>query len=310
MKTWVSAILLFMVLCAGPSLAQDRSEQADERPAPRTNTVASPLIERYILDEIKSLRIEMQELKVKAIQDITDRELQVADKAVSYSNNTVTFFFYVFLGLASILTLLGWNSLKELKQSVSKIAEEEVSRVSQEYEGRLTALEEELQSKGEEILENQREIEKTQTIHALWLQANQVVNPRTKIEVYDRILELDPTDSEVMAYKADAALQLGERDWALSLCNRILEDNPESSLGYYQRACARAGLEDAEGAITDLAQAIDLSETLREPAREEEEFLSLHSNPDFRKLVHLPELVDGEEPAESQKAIRSRSAGE
>ncbi len=297
MRTVLTAFL-FLAAAALSSAGAQTQPAADAQPAPEpvpqvapANTVASPLIERYILDELKALRSDMQNLRVEAIREITDRELDVADKAVGYSNNTVTFFFYVFLGVATILTLFGWNSLKELKNSFAKIAEEEVSRVSKEYEARLTALETELQARGEEILENHRQIEKTQTIRSLWLQSNQASNPRTKIEFYDRILELNPSDTETMAYKADAALQLGERDWALSLCNKILEEYPDSSLAYYQRACARVGLDTTEAVLADLAKAIELSETLRDQARTEEEFNPLFDDPGFRKLVLLPEQM-------------------
>ncbi len=272
---------------------QPPAARAQPRPAPApraappsgTATQVSPLIERYMMDELKALRSELAATRVEMVREITDRELEVAQQVSSVANNTVTFFFYVFAGLSAAFGIWGWQSIRDLKNSVRVAAEAEIERLSEEYETRLTRLEKELQSKGSIIIENQREIERTQTIQALWLQANQTPDPRTKVEVYDRILELAPGDPETMTYKADAALQLGDRDWALSLCNRILEDNPENSQALYQRACAKAGLDDVEGAIADLERAVELTPGLRERAKLEEEFEPLNEHPDFQAIV-------------------------
>ena len=165
------------------------------------------------------------------------------------------------------------------------LANTELQRLSEEFERRLTSLEDELRLKSKVINEHQHEIERTQEIHALWLQANQVTNPRSKIETYDKILELAPGDPEVMAYKADAALQLGDRDWALSLCNRLLAEEPGSANGHYQRACANAGLGFREAALADLQRAIELSESMRQPAWTEEEFEPLRDMPEFNEIL-------------------------
>ncbi|MCC9624713.1 tetratricopeptide repeat protein [Thalassospira sp. MA62] len=247
-----------------------------------------PLMERYVLDELKSLRTDMQGMRAELLREVINRQIEAIDKAISYSSNTVTYFFYFVAAVGALLTMLGWQSLRELKSSVRNLADTELRRLSGEFESRLTTLEEELRSKSKLINEHQHEIERTQTIHALWLQANQVANPRSKIEIYDRILELAPGDPEVMAYKADAALQLGDRDWALSLCNRLLAEEPESANGYYQRACAHAGLGFKDAAIADLARAIELSASMRQPAWTEEEFDSLRDIPEFEALLGDP----------------------
>jgi len=253
---------------------------------PRPAASVSPLIERYMLDELKALRTELSQTRIDIVREVTDRELKVAENVSNIANNTVTFFFYVFAGLGAAFVIWGWRSIRDIKQSALSGAESEITRLSREYEDRLTQLEQDLVSKGEIILQNQREIERTQTIHALWLQANQAPNPRSKIEIYDRLLEYNPGDIETMAYKADAALALGDRDWALSLCNRILEDNPDSGLALYQRACAKAGLGETDAAIIDLDRALQLTPALLEEAQKEEEFVSLAGLTDFDSLIN------------------------
>lgn len=244
-----------------------------------------PLMERYVLDELKNLRTEMQGMRAELLREVVNRQLEAIDKAISYSSNTVTYFFYFVAAVGALLTMLGWQSLRELKSSVRNLANTELQRLSQEFEGRLTSLENELLLKSKLINDHQHEIERTQTIHALWLQANQLGNPRAKIETYDKILELAPGDPEVMAYKADAALQLGDRDWALSLCNRLLAEAPENANGYYQRACANAGLGFKEAALADLQRAVELSDTMRQPAWAEEEFEPLRDMPEFTQIL-------------------------
>ncbi|MBO6771327.1 MULTISPECIES: hypothetical protein [unclassified Thalassospira] len=255
-------------------------------PAERSNM--PPLMERYVLDELKNLRTEMQGMRAELLREVVNRQLEAIDKAISYSSNTVTYFFYFVAAVGALLTMLGWQSLRELKSSVRNLADTELRRLSEEFEARLSSLEDELRLKSKLINEHQHEIERTQTIHALWLQANQLSNPRSKIETYDKILELAPGDPEVMAYKADAALQLGDRDWALSLCNRLLAEEPESANGYYQRACANAGLGFREAALADLQRAVELSESMRQPAWTEEEFEPLRDLPEFADILGDP----------------------
>jgi tetratricopeptide (TPR) repeat protein len=264
---------------------------ADQRASKQQlpNPVVSPFIERYMMDELKALRKELADTRVQLVREVTDRQLRVAETVSNVANNTVTFFFYVFAGLGTAFAFWGWTSIRDLKSTVKVAAEAEIIRLSQEYETRLTALEVDLKSKSKIILENQREFEVAQTVRALWLQSNQAPNPRTKIEYYDQILELAPGDPETMAYKADAALQLGERDWALSLCNRILEENPDSSLALYQRACSWAGLGEFDAAIVDLEKAIELAPGLRDQARTEEEFASLTEHEAFKALIEQSE---------------------
>ena len=276
-----------------PSQVVDlRKIMAEER------TNLPPLMERYLLDEIKSLRTDMQGMRTELMREVVNRQLEAIDKAISYSSNTVTYFFYFVAAVGALLTMLGWQSLRELKSSVRSLADTELRRLSDEFETRLSALEEELRQKSQVINDNQREIERTQSLHAYWLQANQVSNPRAKIEIYDRMLEMSPGDPEVMAYKADAALMLGERDWALSLCNRLLAEAPESANGHYQRACANAGLGFREAALADLQRAVELSDAMRQPAWSEEEFENLRDMPEFAEILGPRSESEGNFPAE------------
>lgn len=274
---------------------ESRSLAQEPRPEAQSEIEKGPVIsqfrENWILSELRTLRQDMMEYRNQMNLLVTDRELEVADKAMGYATNTVTYFFYLIAGAASILALVGWSTIRDLKDNVRVYAEKEMARLTSEYESRLADLERELRRKSLSIAENQEEIERTNDIHSLWLKATKEPTAQAKIELYDRILELRPDDPEALAWKADAALELGEQRWALSLCDRVLEVDEENSHALYQRACAWSGLGEIENALVDLAAAIQTSETLRSHARSEEMFVPL------RELARFEELVGNNEDA-------------
>ena len=285
---WRRWLLLFLLVCGPVGAQQNRAEDPAEGP------VISQFRENWILGELRSLRQDMMEYRNDMNRIVTDRELEVADKAMGYATNTVTYFFYLIAGAASILALVGWSTIRDLKDNIRVYAEKEMSRLTVEYESRLADLEQELRRKSRTITENQEEIERTNEIHSLWLKATKETSYKEKIELYDRILELRPDDPEALAWKADAALELGEQRWALSLCDRVLEVDEDNAHALYQRACAWAGLGETENALRDLRQAVAISEALRQHARAEEMFVPLREMERFQELVGRAE--DDETP--------------
>lgn len=98
-------------------------------------------MERYILDELKSLRQDQQDLERRVTVQITDRELAVADKSMNYANVTVTYFFYIIAGVASLVALVGWQSLREVKHNTREMADKRLNKIAMEYEKKFVALE-------------------------------------------------------------------------------------------------------------------------------------------------------------------------
>jgi tetratricopeptide (TPR) repeat protein len=242
----------------------------------------SPFTERYLLDEVKTLRQMLADHRVEVTEKMTDRELEVADKALMYATDTVTYFFYLIAGASTLLVLIGWNSLREIKERASALANDEIQRITSSYEERLEKLERELHSKSRHIAATQEEIELTNEVHSLWLKASQESSAQNKIAIYDQILGLRPEDVEAITYKADAALLLGQAQWANALANRALTIDPENSHAKYQRACAHAESGYIEEALRDLSEAIETSEALREQAAHD---------PSFEKLRELDEFI-------------------
>ncbi|UJF19955.1 hypothetical protein L0B53_10945 [Vibrio sp. SS-MA-C1-2] len=244
-----------------------------------------PLMERYVLDELKSLRTDQQDLERRLVIEMTDRELAVADKSMNYANVTVTYFFYLIAGAASLIALVGWQSFKEIKINTKKMAEQQLNGITQQYEKKFQALERDLKRKTRIIAENNKEIEIINEIHNLWLRAQNSQTAEQKMEVYDEILVIRPGDLEALTHKADAAMEMREFHWALSLCNRVLDVDNNNAYAYYQRACAYSCLGWEEQAITDLEQAIHFSTSLKELVAEEADFEQLHGNERFEKIL-------------------------
>ncbi len=245
----------------------------------------TPFIELYVLEEMKQLRIDLESQKRELMQEVMDREHSAIDRAVSYSNNTVTYFFYLIAGASSVMLLVGWNSLREIKDRVHTLADEEISKLVSVYEDRLYAIEKQLSQKTQHIEENREEIELTQGIQSLWLRAAQETNASSKIEIYDEILKLRSDDCEALTYKADAVLELGEPQWAASLCLEALKIDPENCHAFYQLACAYTALTCYEDAMKYLSKALSQKESYREDVVCDEALKPLVNDPIFEPFA-------------------------
>ncbi|ABM20405.1 hypothetical protein Q673_17765 [Marinobacter sp. EN3] len=261
------------------------AEDVEESTRTLEKPMYTPFVELYLLEETKALRQEMQNTRAELIEKVVDKELSVADKTMSYATDTVTYFFYLIAGATSILVVIGWNSIRDMRNQLTSLAEKRVNELVVEYEQRLKAIEEQLQQKSEIIHQNQAEIERTNEVHALWLKASQETSQQNKIAAYDQILDLRPDDVEALSYKADAVLEMQEPLWAISLCQRALKLAPDNGHAHYQLACAYAEIGRWEDAVSNLEKAIEISEAYRDDASVDPSFEHLHDHESFRNLV-------------------------
>ncbi|MCK7546433.1 tetratricopeptide repeat protein [Marinobacter koreensis] len=255
----------------------------------------TPFVESYLLQETKDLRREIQNTRAELIEKVVDKELSVADKSMSYATDTVTYFFYLIAGATSILVVIGWNSIRDMRNQLGSVAEKRVNELVVEYESRLKSIEEQLQQKSDIIQQNQEEIERTNEVHSLWLKASQETSQQNKIAAYDRILDMRPDDVEALSYKADAVLEMQEPLWAISLCQRALRLAPDNGHAHYQLACAYAEIGRWEDAVSTLEKAIDISEAYRDDASVDPSFEQLLEHESFRTLV----FPDQDEPTDT-----------
>ncbi len=252
----------------------------------------SPFTARYLLDEIKLLRMEFERNRATMIEKQVNREYRIAKDAAGYAQSAVELFFYIIIAVTTLLVFVGWNSMRDINARVREIAETKVESLIKGYSSRLDGLEAELEEKTRRLKSAQSEISQTNEIHSLWLRASQENAPAAKIAVYDEILKLRPDDVEAMTYKADAALQLDQPQWTLSLANRALEMEPENGQALYQRACAHAFLGAVDDAISDLEAAIGVVDSYKDQARIDPAFERLQELEAFQTLTHREEISE------------------
>ncbi len=276
-----------------PSSADERAPAAGvDAPIEDENApLYSPFTARYLLDEIKQLRIDVERTRADLIERQVQREYEIAKDAAGYARHAVELFFFVITAVTTLLVFFGWNSLRDIRVRVSQIAETRVGSLVEGYAERLDAIEEELQQKSKRLKAAQLEIDETNEIHSLWLRASQETEPAAKIAVYDDILKMRPEDTEAMTFKADAALQLGQSQWALSLANRAIDIDGENAHALYQRACAQTSIGAVDEAIADLATAIGMVDTYRRQASTDPAFASIRDADAFKALIDREDLT-------------------
>ncbi|MGO2168038.1 tetratricopeptide repeat protein [Pseudoalteromonas sp. AOP31-A2-14] len=244
-----------------------------------------PLMERYILDELKSVRQDQQKLREDVTKQVTHAQLDTADRALTYTTDTINNVFFIITATASILVLVGWNSLRDVKNKVEDIVNTRVSVITDEYEARLNTFEEKLRERSEEILSNQQKISVTNEVHSLWMRANLESDISNKIEIFDEILKRKPEDVEAIAYKADALLELNQTEEAIELCNQAIDFDSDYGYAYWQRACAYALTHKHTDALSDIKMALEYSPNLRNELLHESAFASLHDNDSFNAIL-------------------------
>lgn len=289
-----SVLFLLLLLASASSFAQPAATSSDaaaEQQQQATNHVQqlqeplyNPFVERYVLDELKQLRTDMATQRVELLQQVVDRHVESVDKGVTYATNTITYFFYLIAGVSSILVLVGWTSIREIKERMGTLADEEVRKLVSVYEARLHGIEKQLTQKTQHIESNREEIERTQEIHSLWLRAGQENTSANKIAIYDQILTIKPGDCEALTYKADAVLELGEPQWAINLCHQALAIDSDNAHAFYQLACANTVLKHYDEAIHYLHETLLRADSYRNEIAQDKVLLPLADIPAFKEL--------------------------
>lgn len=282
----ISRIIAILLLVISTNVIAADQQPAKEQP-PKTNATPAqypPLIERYILDELKSIRQDQQAFRAEVENKVANARLDVSDRAIRYTTDTLNNVFIIITTAASLLVLMGWRSLRDVRSKLNEVVETKITELTSKYEERLKDLEDKLKRRSQEIIEAQEDISKANEIHSIWMRAGLETNMHQKIKLYDELLAINPTDIEALIYKADAAFELGEYEWAFSLANRAIDQDEDYGLAYWQRACANAANGAVQEAISDIKIAIDKAPKLAEEIEREPAFEPLHELEEFKEL--------------------------
>jgi len=281
-------IVLVFLSIGNAFAAEDNKKSEEVRPPFGERIANSPFVELYVLEELKQLRSDMAKQKNEMIQQIVDREISSIDRGVQYATDTITYFFYLIAAASSVLVLVGWTSIRDIKERVHTVADQEISKIIKIYETRLHSIENQLNQKTELIEENRDEIALTQEVHSLWLRAGQDANHHNKIIIYDQINKLLQEDTEAMTYKADAVLEINEPQWAVNLCNQALLVDPDNAHAFYQLACAYTVMNQFDEAVAYLKDALKYSESYKEELATDPALAPLKDYPPFVQMFDKP----------------------
>jgi tetratricopeptide (TPR) repeat protein len=272
-------LVLFMLLTLLGNL------EAEE--VPKTPMLERPLMERYILDELKSVRMDNQQTRVDMEKHIAQLKIENNDRAARYMTDTIANIFYLIAAATSILFFAGWNSLRDIRSKTEEIVETSIEVITEQYKQELLSLQNKVQEQSQIVLDNQKNIYNAQLVHSYWMRSNLETNPQAKIDLYDEIIKINDNDAEVYAYKADAVLDLDEYEWALNLSNKAIEIDNEYGYAYWQRSCAQAKLDNFKEAVKDLENAIEKSPSLKEEIQNEPYFTVLRTSNEFKNSTIL-----------------------
>lgn len=277
--------ILLLVISTNVIAADQQPEKEQVVKTNATSAQYPPLIERYILDELKSIRQDQQAFRAEVENKVANARLDVSDRAIRYTTDTLNNVFIIITTAASLLVLMGWRSLRDVRSKLNEVVETKITELTSKYEERLKDLEDKLKRRSQEIIEAQEDISKANEIHSIWMRAGLETNMHQKIKLYDELLAMNPTDIEALIYKADAAFELGEYEWAFSLANRAIDQDEDYGLAYWQRACANAANGAVQEAISDIKIAVDKAPKLAEEIEREPAFEPLHELEEFKELL-------------------------
>jgi tetratricopeptide (TPR) repeat protein len=114
--------------------------------------------------------------------------------------------------------------------------------------------------------------------------------PAEASENFDSAIDLDvlpPAELTGVWFGKSAALTAtGDLEGAVSLYDKILEQNPEIAVAWYNRACLKSLSGKKDEMLADLAQAIDMNPELAASAQTDVDFEAYYEDPNFLELVN------------------------
>ncbi|HIQ16242.1 MAG TPA: hypothetical protein EYH38_11885 [Leucothrix sp.] len=124
-----------------------------------------PFIERYILDELNSLKQGQQALRVEVAEKVANAQLYMSDRAINYTSSSMANIFYIITISVSIIVLLGRRSLRDIKETVAVMTSKKVSDLILKYEERLDEVEKQAKKCSAQISKSQKVLTNTNITH-------------------------------------------------------------------------------------------------------------------------------------------------
>lgn len=226
--------------------------------------------QRFILTELKELRVDLEKLRREINEDLNARELATVDRALSYSGNTVNFLWLIITMAVTWFWLVGWRTMRDVRENLTKNFEKEVQKRVRAEQKKLETFMENFQKEqlkhSQEILKNQEIIQFKQEAAYLWSQYNREENPATRLDLLDQISEYHFENDAllILIEKSQIYVELGVWDKALENAERWLESESENISLLYVKAQALTMLESHNEAMNVVINIIWLNPSMKE----------------------------------------------
>ena len=160
---------------------------------------------------------------------------------------------------------------KRLKDSYEKMVDELMEKVSsveadaksaKESLSEVTELKESIKAIKKDIDKSKRNAERAARramASKLFAQAVSEKDPSKEMELYSRIIEIDPNIAEVYNNRGILRKEMNDLDGALHDYNKAIELDPNDAMSYNNRGILKKEMNDPDGALQDYNKAIELN---------------------------------------------------
>ena len=257
--------IFFLAFCSTINAAENISTQSWEVYVPEE----IDWTQRFILTELKELRVDQESIKREIYQYLQEREIWVIDKALGYSANTVNFFFVLLTILVAWFWVVWWKTIWDIKNATKQSMDRETKKIISQFQNKI------------------EELEKEQKINIFWRQYNTSESDKEKINILDRIYFLKPDSQFVTIEKSNVYLSMWLYDKVIELTEPIVawERAKHQPQAFYNRACAFNSMWDKENAILAINNLISLSPDYRETIQDSEYLSNLMRNSKVKELL-------------------------
>jgi len=241
--------------------------------------------QRFILSEMKELRVDLEWLRRNIYTELNERELRTVDRALAYSGNTVNFLWLILTMAVTGFGLVGWKTMKDVRENLSKNFEKQVAKQVREQQKALETFmknfQQEQLAESQEILKNQEYILKRQEIGYYWSQYNREENTQKRLELLEKIdaFQLEENTMLVLIEKAAIFSELWLWDKVLEVSELWLEIDSENATLMRYKALTLIMSWDIDAWLQELKTLLALYPAMRE------EILSIPSFEQYREEI-------------------------
>ena len=227
------------------------------------------ITKRYILSEMKDLRVSLETLKREVFVELQAKEIWAIDKALSYSSNAVSFFSILITILVTSMWIVGWKTISELKKWIKDSMDRETQKIIDNFQ--------------EKIID----LEKEQKINILWRQFHSSASEIEKLLVLDKVYNLRPESQHALVERSNIYLSMGLYEKVIEITSIIISSDRRKHMtqALFNRASAYAMLEKIDSTANDLSKLLQIAPDYRDHILENKYFEKVLKNQRIKEIL-------------------------